>query len=361
MKKKLFLSAGAALMLLLATSVTAGDPTAPAPAANRVDAATAKAIGFLISQQDAAGAFRSQPGNETTMTALGIMALLAVGHQPADSTREGAVLRKAIGFILKEDRQQPDGYFGAADGSRMYGHGIITLTLSELLGMGADAAQDRLIRDRCQKAVNLILNAQKVAKGGGHNGGWRYEPQSADSDLSVSVWQVMALRSAKNAGLDVPKEAIDNAIAYLKRSYYSPRDAAGKPTNLESGCAYQIGGGPTYAMAAAGLLSLEVCGEYEAPEVYGSAEWLRKNKVDYNCVFFFYGTYYYAQGMYQRGGEHAEAARRFVEEQLLPKQSPDGSWRAASAHEIQAGPVYSTSLAILALAVKCHFLPIYQR
>lgn len=328
---------------------------------SKTDEAISKAVVFLLTQQKDTGAFISNPGNETAMTALSIMALSAIGCQTTDPTKEGASLRKALAFVLKDDRQTPDGYFGQADGSRMYGHGIITLMLAELVGMGADAGQDKLLREKCQKGVDLILRAQKIPKAANIAGGWRYLPTAVDSDLSVTVWQVMALRAAKNAGLDVPKEAIDAAIGYIKRSYQSPRDATGKPTNRISACAYQPGGAPSYAMGAGGLLSLQVCGDYDAPEVAGSADWLRNMKLTYNDGFFFYGTYYYAQGMYQRGGEHAEESRRLVAEQLLPRQAPDGSWTAVAGHELQAGKVYSTSLAILCLAVKHHYLPIYQR
>ncbi len=73
-------------------------------------------------------------------------------------------MRKALGYVLRPEAQQPDGYFGELDGSRMYGHGITTLMLSEILGMGADAAQDKLIREKCRLAIDLILRSQKVAK-----------------------------------------------------------------------------------------------------------------------------------------------------------------------------------------------------
>jgi hypothetical protein len=76
--------------------------------------------------------------------------------------------------------------------------------------------------------------------------------------------------------------------------------------------------------------------------------------------FFFYGTYYYAQGMYQRGGDYAKQAREMVENILLELQRENGSW-IGSGSEAGAGEVYSTTLAILALAVKYHYLPIYQR
>ena len=327
----------------------------------KTDEALSKATAYLLTQQKDTGAFLSNPGNDTAMTALGILALSAVGHQPTDQTKEGEALRRALAFVLKEDRQTPDGYLGAADGSRMYGHGIITLMLTELVGMGADPAQDKLLRERCQKGVDLILRAQKVVKDANSMGGWRYTPTDASSDLSVSVWQVMSLRAARNAGFDVPKEAIDAAVAYIKRSYQSPRDPTGKPTNMISACGYTPGTAPSYAMGAAGLLSLQICGAYDAPEVVGSADWLRKMKLNYADGFFFYGTYYYAQGMFQRGGESAEEAKRAVAEQLLPKQALDGSWTATGGSEVAAGKVYSSSLAILCLAVKYHCLPIYQR
>src|SRR5205085_1748550 len=176
-------------------------------------------------------------------------------------------------------------------GSRMYGHGITTLMLSEMLGMGVDAQMDQVIRDRCRLAVELIKRSQSFEKDANNRGGWRYAPNSTDSDLSATVWQAMALRSARNAGMDVLKE----------------------------------------------------------------------KKIEYGGEWFCYATYYFAQGMFQRGGEYSTHSRKLVEELLLPKQGPDGSWQGQSGQERGVGKVYATSLGVLSLAVKFHFLPIYQR
>jgi hypothetical protein len=46
---------------------------------------------------------------------------------------------------------------------------------------------------------------------------------------------------------------------------------------------------------------------------------------------------------------------------LLPKQAGDGSWTAANGEEKNHGAVYSTSMAVLSLSVKYHYLPIYQK
>ena len=66
--------------------------------------------------------------------------------------------------------------------------------------------------------------------------------------------------------------------------------------------------------------------------------------------------------MYQRGGKYAEAAERLVPEILLPYQQREGWWQGPENDEMgTGGKTYVTSLAVLALAVKNHFLPIYQR
>ncbi len=357
----------ACLALLLAGAVPLQDPPArpkAAPPVDRVDIALRRGLQFLMSQQDKEGAVQSKWlwGNRTAITALSLMAFAAAGHQASDETPEGQVMRKALDFVLRPEHQDSEGYFGGQDGSRMYGHGIVTLMLGEFLGMGADGIQDRLIRDRCIAAVRLILRSQSVSKDSEHEGGWRYTPDSYDSDLSATIWQVMALRSAHNGGLEVPKGAIDRAVTYIKGCYYSPRGADGKPTDLKSAFAYGINGRqPVYSTAAAGLLALPMCGNYEGLEVSGTAAWLRDQTLDTDGKWFYYGTYYYAQGMYQRGGEDALRARKQVEGALLPIQQSDGSWSATEHRESEAGTVYCTALSVLALAVRNHFLPIYQR
>lgn len=346
---------------LLAAPTLADEQDSARPPTDKVDVAINRAIDYLISVQDKDGAIHDINHNQTAMTSLAIMAMAAVGHQPSDDTKQGAAMKKALSFVLRPDRQEVQGYFGGRDGSRMYGHGITTLMLSEMLGMGVDAQMDQVIRDRCRLAVELIKRSQTIPKDPRSRGGWRYAPESRDSDLSITVWQVMALRSARNAGMDVPKEMIDNAVEYIKRCYSSKRGPDGKPENLKSGCGYEPSRSPEYAMAAAGLLSLQVCGAYDSLEAKGSADWLKDRKVEFGTEWFFYGTYYYAQGMFQRGGDHASHARKLVEDVMLAKQGPDGSWHGQSGQERGAGKVYATSLAVLSLAVKFHFLPIYQR
>ena len=341
------------------TAATSGDA---------IDHAVERGIAFLMTRQDPkTGAINNDGFGDrlaATNSALAILAFASVGHTPRDPTPQGRVMARALAFVLHEDNQIATGpnagFMGAKDQARMYGHGIITLMLAEMLGMGEDEAQDRAIRDRLAKAIDLIVRTQLVPKSNpAYIGGWRYEPSSNDSDLSVTVWQVMALRAAHNDGMTVPVETVAKAVKYLKASYTSPRDKDGQPTSLRSPFTYVIGGGPAeYPETAEGLLALQVCGEYTAPEVVGASNYLLNQNP--NPGFYYYGLYYCAQGMYQRGGQYAEAAAAQVSKELLPKQEEKGSWPSIG-NDGQGGPVLCTGLAILSLSVKYHYLPIYQR
>jgi hypothetical protein len=113
-------------------------------------------------------------------------------------------------------------------------------------------------------------------------------------------------------------------------------------------------------MTAAGLLAMQVCGQYDSPLVERAVTWLEANPPKWGTRYFFYGTYYFAQGMHQRGGEIAKTAEEQVKQALLPKQREDGGWNAEG-EEVGATRVYATAMAILSLSVKYHYLPIYQR
>jgi hypothetical protein len=212
--------------------------------------------------------------------------------------------------------------------------------------------REKKIRVVLEKAVKLILQAQKVKKSHpNYEGGWRYSISSNDSDISVTGWQVMSLRAAKNAGADVPVEAINDAVAYIKRSACPG-----------GGFGYQPGGGANHSRTGTGILSLEICGQHNTPEAVAGAEWLMKNPPRWPDEFFYYGIYYCSQGMFQVGGKYWEFYRPRLESLLLSMQLDDGSWPSpGSGSEGVGGKAYFTSMSTLALSVKYHYLPIYQR
>lgn len=329
--------------------------------ADEIDRAVRRATDYLLETQRDDGAIADR-GHEIAMTSLAIMSMASVGTQPSKLSDRGRAMEKAINFVLKEKHQDAQGYFGGRDGSRMYGHGITTLMLTEMLGMGATPEQNERIHRALVKAIELILAAQRVSKSEKLRGGWRYTPTSRDSDLSVSIWQLMALRSAKNDGINVPGESIEKALNYLRFSYASPMNRDGTPRDKISGFSYTPGTHhPSFTMTAAGMLAMQVCGQYDSPLVEGASEWLLQHPPKKNERFFHYGVYYYAQGMHQAGGDYAEKADKLVPELLLDGQRTNGSWLGRAGEERNQGSVYATSLAILSLSVRYHYLPIYQR
>ena len=326
-----------------------------------IDRAVRSGVKYLVQVQRDNGSI-SDRGHDVAMTSLAIMAMASIGVEPQTYSATSRSMVKAVDFVLDKKHQDAQGYLGGRDGSRMYGHGITTLMLTEILGMGSSVEQNERIHEMLVNAIKLMLSAQEVTKSEKLQGGWRYTPTSRDSDLSVSVWQLMALRSAKNDGLNVPGEAIDAALQYLRFSYASPMNRDGTPRDKVTGFSYTPGTHhPSFTMSAAGLLAMQVCGKYDSPMVKGASEWLLQHPPKPNERFFFYGLYYYAQGMHQAGGKYAERADDLVPKLLLESQRSDGAWLARGGEERNVGTVYSTALAILCLSVRYHYLPIYQR
>jgi hypothetical protein len=319
----------------------------------RVRDAITRAEAFLLTMQQPNGAFYDSKSRFVrhgyAMTSLSLLALADSGHKPIDLNMKGIAMTRGLDFVLSEDPRlhRSGGYFGV-EGSRMYGHGITTLCLTTMMRIGVHPRQEARLREVNLQAVELILKAQRTRKSTPrYVGGWRYTPTSQDSDLSISIWQILALVSARKAGINVPKESIDLAVRYLKRSYFSGRNARGIPIIMSSGFGYLPGQRPEYAMTAAGLLGLQMCEDKLSPESKGSTHWLAKQELNPRTEWFYFGTYFYSQAM--RG---EEKNRQKTQEVLLGLQKDDGSWVGNSSRE-RAGRVYSTTLALASLnAVK---------
>ncbi len=323
----------------------------PAPVAavddQRVDDAVVNALRFLALQQRPNGSWNVENvGESTATTSLSVMAFLAAGHVPGEGPY-GQAIDRGVQYVL--DHQQSNGMLVDRQGhGPMYDHGISTLMLSEVAGMTSKENSLR-IRKVLEKAVKLILLAQRVRKIPRESGGWRYQHSSQDSDLSVTGWQLLALRAAKDIGCDVPVENIDLAVGYVKKC------ANGR------GFGYQPGNGPTPTLTAAGILALQVCDRHEDEDVVNGIAFLQRQPLQFDESWFFYGAYYNAISSYKYGGDEWERTKSDLFQVLLNNQEPLGGWLARNPNERGQGPVYSTSLGILALTVEYGYLPIYQR
>ncbi|HUT35269.1 MAG TPA: prenyltransferase/squalene oxidase repeat-containing protein [Planctomycetota bacterium] len=315
-----------------------------------VDKAIDRALEYLAKHQESDGSFASSGMRRSTaITSLALMAFLAKGHTPGQAPY-GDILNRGIDFVIAA--QQWNGMLVGDTHSHgpMYSHTIATLMLSEVSGMVTPDRQKR-VDAALGKALRLILAAQKMPKPQHHKGGWRYQHNSNDSDISCTGWALMSLRAARNSGAAVPREAIDDAIQFVLNC-----------RQRDGGFGYQPGGGSGMARTGTALLCLELCGRHRTKETIAGGDWILRHMRDGDSDgFFYYAIYYTAQGMFQLGDEHWEKFAENMYGTLLKKQERDGSWSEGRGNEARAGRCYSTAMAVLALTPAYRQLPIYQR
>jgi hypothetical protein len=346
----------------------------------RVDAAVDRALEYLAAQQQPDGSFPTLEMGQPGVTSLCTMAFMAHGHLPGEGPY-GRRLQQSTAYVLR--CQKPNGlvtvhgpdespisrnvsyFIGVA---AVYNHAISSLTLSELYGMsGSDRSSE--MKQVINRSIGATLEMQRWRKPRSvDRGGWQYlnrDGGEEDSDLSVTGWQLKFLRSAKNAGFDVPSEPIEEAVAYVRRCFRTEYGAFGYSA--------APGDSRSRGMAGAGILAYAHAGLHNAPEALRSGDWILQYDFDhYNQIEPFtqdwkndryhYGVFNCCQGMYQLGGRHWEAFFPRAVKTLLANQRGDGSWEAEShQHDARFGNAYTTALVVLTLGAPNQLLPIYQR
>lgn len=320
-----------AVGVVLAAMIVAGpsigdDDVKVAELPPEVEGAIDRGLQALLKSQQPDGSWGS---HKVASTALTLMAFMVKGQFP-ERPPNGKSLSKAVDFLVESSRNT-EGYMGAS----MYEHGLATLALSEVSGM----VNREDVHDTLKLAVGVILKAQNP------KGGWRYQPKPTDADLSATVMQIVALASAKEAGIMVPDETIRKAVGYVKFCNHKP----------SGGFGYTGPDGPGFERTAAGVMSLMMCGEPDSDVVDKGIEYLVKQPAGIfeNSAHYYYGHYYAIQAMYQAGEDHYQAWYPKISAALLKKQAKDGTW--GDSHQV------GTQMAILILGVPYRFLPIYQR
>jgi hypothetical protein len=322
-----------------------------AAAANEItpelDRAVAKGLEYLASEQTDDGSFGSgRYGKNIAVTALACIALMADGNLPGRG-KYGKNVQKGLEFVLSSSTETG---LLAADSTNgpMYGHGFATLFLGEVYGMTKGGGETNLstrVHEALVKACTLIQRSQN------NEGGWRYNPVPYDADISVTICQIMALRSARNAGIEVPKETIDKAVEYVR-----------KCQNPDGGFRYQdTTGVSAWPRSAAGVASLYYAGIYQDDAIDRGVKYVMNagypgaNNPN-SGAHYFYGHYYSVQCMYLAGGQSWARWWPAVRRELLDKQLKDGSWADPS-----VGPAYGTAMALIILQMPKRFLPIFQK
>jgi prenyltransferase beta subunit len=347
-----------AAMLLALAHGAAADQASPALAKYQeaLDTSLDRALAFLAKDQQSNGSWARDGGrgnqrNVTGITSLALMAFLAKGHTPGIGPY-GETLNKGIDFILES--QQSNGMLVRGDSGHgpMYSHNISTLMLSEVSGM-VDPQRQAKIDAVLPKALKVILSAQQMPKDERNSGGWRYQIDSRDSDISCTGWAIMALRSARNNGATVPREAIDRGLAYIMKC----QDAG------SGGFAYQPGGAAGWGRTGTALLCLELCGRHRDRYALMAGQWIVRHLPRRlgDGEHFSYALYYCAQGAFQLGDDYWDPFAAQMYDLMLKAQDKDGSWPTTGENEGEGGRYYTTSMAVLAMSVSYRQLPIYQR
>ena len=113
-------------------------------------------------------------------------------------------------------------------------------------------------------------------------GGWRYldlDDAGIESDLSVTGWQIMFSRLAKNAGFDIPAKPIYSAVDDVMHCYNREFGTFGYTADRS-----QLSRG----MAGAGILALAHAGMHDSPQANEAGQWiLRYPFTDYNRAIQF--------------------------------------------------------------------------
>jgi len=229
--------------------------------------------------------------------------------------------------------QDNTGFIPSKNGQHgMYGHALSTLFLSEVWGMSRQPD----LRDKLRKAVQLIVDCQNK------RGGWSYYPKIEDrTDLSVTVMQVMALRSANEAGIHVPKDTIDKAVEAIRYCF----------EKKSGGFGYTGPHGAKFSTTGAGVTALQTVGVYHDEMVERGLRYLKENAFK-KKEWFWYGHYYISVAMYHEGGEAWEEYYPKIRKIAIEK---------VKSKNFKQEKLWEISFMGLVLGTPYRYIPIYQR
>jgi hypothetical protein len=281
---------------------------------------------------------------DTAVTGLALLAFLGAGHTHLDGDYRETV-RRGLDFLLAS--QGDDGNLeGRAElYARMYSHGMATCALSEAYGLTRDS---RLLAP-LRAALAYTLAAQHP-----DNGGWRYKAGDPIGDTSQLGWQLMALKSAELAGIDIPERSRQGMLRFLRSV------AGGRRGGLAS---YRPGEQVSRVMTAEALVCRHFLGtSRDSPASDEAGDYLMAELPGEGQVNFYY-WYYGTLATYHLQGEHWEQWNVALQEALISAQVPEGdltgSWDPDPVWGSHGGRVYSTALGALCLEVYYRYLPLY--
>ncbi|MFO0011423.1 MAG: prenyltransferase/squalene oxidase repeat-containing protein [Planctomycetota bacterium] len=291
--------------------------------------------------------------NRPAATAMALLAFMGAGNTHREGAYQNNVTR-GLDYLLSI--QDDDGFFAAKSTGiqRTYSQAQASIALCELYGMTGDEK----LKLPAQRAVRWALDAQSDA------GGWRYQPRE-DSDTSVTGWYVMALISARMAGMDVDSQALEKVHQFLD----SVQRASGenRPNPQGDKYAYVVGGKDKDSMTAEGILCRMYLGwKTTDPRIAQGCDYLASRPITSDMPNRNYYYWYYATNSLHHAGGAAWFRWNQVMREALPAMQIQsgrerGSWPPqGDPHGDAGGRLYSTVLAVLCLEAYYRHMPLSE-
>jgi hypothetical protein len=275
-------------------------------------------------------------------TGLALLSFLGAGY----SHREGPYqeqLRKAIYYLLTRIQYSETNGIGNLAGlseHQMYNHGIATLALCEAYQM----TQDKDLKDPVSSLVQYIARAQHQL------GGWGYS-SGQPGDLTISAWQVMALKSAHQAGIQFPSNVMRQFDKFLDSqqsgggAYYGYRAPGKQP-----------------GTTAMGLLLRMYRGWHQTdPRLLEGLGYLEKTGVSVTDIYY---DFYATQAFFHHDGpawtQWNERMRDFLVKNQETRGHAQGSWYFVDSFSKVGGRLYCTCMSILTLEVYYRYPPMFR-
>ncbi|MDX1965157.1 MAG: prenyltransferase/squalene oxidase repeat-containing protein [Pirellulales bacterium] len=283
----------------------------------------------------------ANPGTHASTTAATSLALLAfygANYNHLDG-KYAKVINNGLYYLGSRMLVTPHG--GDLQEGTMYAQGMAAITLCEAYALTGDAT----LRGYAERAIQFVIYAQDR-----QGGGWRYTP-GAPGDLTVTGWQLMALKSAQMAGLEVPSPVFHQVNKFLDSVQVDQGAGYGykSPQRRDS-------------TTAVGLLSRMYLGwKQDHPALVRGIAALEKTGPAPADMYY---NYYATQVLMHHGGHAWQRWNPRMREYLLAQQVKTGhaagSWYFPNQHGDEGGRLFNTVLATLTLEVYYRHQPLYQ-
>jgi len=268
----------------------------------------------------------------TTATGLALLPFLGAG-QTHKSGKYQKTVDAGIKYLVQHLKDTKEGG-SLIDRGNMYGQGISTIALCEAYGL----TRDQTLKVPAQSAINFIVNAQDP-----QGGGWRYAPKMP-GDTSVTGWQIAALKTAQQAGLEVPAHVLAGASNYLDKVQTVDGTYYGYVTPAN-------GNGTT----ASGLLSrIHLGWNTKKPTVDKTLAALSALGPSATNLYY---DYFATQAIFHCGGDAWDKWNNVARDMLVESQTKEGENAGTWSTENDifgggtGGRLYTTSLSLLILEV----------